>query len=409
MALPELLVPAGDFERLQFAVQYGADAVYLGTEHYGMRAGAANFKLENLAKAFETAHKSGVRVYLTCNTLPRNDEMDNLPEFLREIGKCGVDAVIASDIGVLSLIKKILPDMEIHISTQAGVVNYQTAAAFYEMGAKRVVLARELTLEEIKTIRDKTPQELEIEVFVHGAMCVSFSGRCLLSDYFVGRDANRGECAQPCRWGYHLVEEKRLNEPYIIEEDEKGTYILNAKDLCMIEHIKELADAGISSFKIEGRAKSFYYAAIITNAYRQAMDDYAKGRPMSKWLKEEVQKVSHREYCTGFFFGKPDNAQYYDGSGYIREFDVTAVVESSQDKNLNCEQRNKFNKGDELELVSPGKPPVQLNVNRIFDIDGNEIQTANKAMMKCAVDYTVVNHAGEVTPVAGSILRKAVI
>ena len=257
---PEVLAPAGDFECLQAAVRFGADAVYLGGSRFGMRAASANFSEEGLQKGVALAHQNGVRVYLTCNTLPTNEEIEALPEFLKSVERADVDAVIVTDIGVLSLVKRIIPEMEVHISTQTGVVNYLTAAELYRMGARRVVLARELSLDDIARIRDKTPSELEIETFVHGAMCVSFSGRCLLSQYLTGRDANRGECAQPCRWGYHLVEEKRPGLYFPIEEDERGSYILNAKDLCMIEHVDKLAAAGISSFKIEGRAKSSHIA-----------------------------------------------------------------------------------------------------------------------------------------------------
>lgn len=302
--LLEVLAPVGDMERLYAALDFGADAVYLGGTAFGMRAASASFDAELLKKACDEAHSRGKRVYLTCNTLPHNDEIVHLEQFVNDALAAGVDAMIANDIGVFSLIKKYAPDMEIHVSTQAGIVNYVTANEFYNMGAKRVVLARELSLEEIAEIRAKTPKDLEIECFVHGAMCVSFSGRCLLSQYLVNRDANRGECAQPCRWGYHLMEEKRTNEFYPVFEDEKGTYILNAKDMCMLNHIDKLAEAGVNSFKIEGRAKSSYYVSVITNAYRKAMDIY-KSDPehfeLPQWLKDEVFKVSHRAYCTGFF------------------------------------------------------------------------------------------------------------
>ena len=293
----EILSPAGDMERLEAALDYGADAVYLGGKSFGMRAGPSNFDNTELKTAVEMAHKRGVLVYLTCNTLPHNDEIPHFKEFLDNAIDAKVDAVIVNDIGLLSLVKKYAPNMEIHISTQAGIVNYVTANEFYNMGAKRVVLARELSLDEIAEIRAKTPKDLDIECFVHGAMCVSFSGRCLLSSYLVNRDANRGDCAQPCRWGYHLMEEKRNGQYFPVFEDEKGTYILNAKDMCMIEHLDKLAKAGIKSFKIEGRAKSAYYVSVITNAYRMSVDflrnnpdDYDK---LPSWIKEEVYKVSH--------------------------------------------------------------------------------------------------------------------
>lgn len=386
--LLEVLSPVGDMERLYAALDYGADAVYLGGTMFGMRAGSAKFDPDSLKNACDEAHSRGKRVYITCNTLPHNNEMPLLEGAVRDWTAAGVDAMIANDIGVFSLIKKYSPDMEIHISTQAGIVNYVTANEFYNMGAKRVVLARELTLEEIAEIRDKTPDELEIECFVHGAMCVSFSGRCLLSQYLVDRDANRGECAQPCRWGYHLMEEKRVGEYYPVFEDEKASYILNAKDLCMIDHLDKLAKAGVDSFKIEGRAKSSYYVSVVTNAYRMAMDIYKKDPDNFKlpdWIRDEVFKVSHRAYCTGFFFGHPKNCQYYENSGYIREYDVVAIVDKCENGRLYATQRNKFNKGDELEVLPPYSKPVTINADELFDEYDNEIDTANHAMMKLSI------------------------
>ncbi len=375
-------------ERLHAALDYGADAVYLGGTAFGMRAASAYFDAEKLKTACELVHERGKRVYLTCNTLPRNDEIVHFEGFVKDAQAAGVDALIATDIGLLSLIKKYAPDMEIHISTQAGIVNFVTANEFYNMGAKRVVLARELSLEEVAEIRAKTPDELEIECFVHGAMCVSFSGRCLISQYLVNRDPNRGECAQPCRWGYHLMEEKRTNEFYPIFEDEKGTYILNAKDMCLIEHLDKLAKAGVNSFKIEGRAKSAYYVSVITNAYRKAMDIY-KADPdhyeLPKWLKEEVFKVSHRAYCTGFFFGHPKESQYYENSGYVREYDVVAVVDHCDGERIYAEQRNKFNIGDEVEALSPLGEPVVFKAEQMFDEHGEPIETANHAAMKFSI------------------------
>lgn len=387
--LLEILSPVGDMERLYAALDYGADAVYLGGKLFGMRAASANFDPQTLKIACDEAHKRGKRVYLTCNTLPRNNEIPFFEGFVKDAADAGVDALIANDIGLFSLIKKYEPDMEIHISTQAGIVNYVTANEFYNMGAKRVVLARELSLEEIAEIRAKTPKDLEIEVFVHGAMCVSFSGRCLLSQYIVNRDANRGECAQPCRWGYHLMEEKRTNEFYPVFEDEKGTYILNAKDMCMINHIDKLAEAGVNSFKIEGRAKSSYYVSVITNAYRKAMDIYKadpKHFELPQWLKDEVFKVSHRAYCTGFFFGHPKESQYYENGGYIREYDVVAIIDSCSGGRIYATQRNKFDRGDELEVLSPVGEPVQIKAEKLFDEYGNEIETANHATMKFSME-----------------------
>ncbi len=394
MGLLEILSPVGDMERLYAALDFGADAVYLGGTAFGMRAASAKFDAQSLKTACEEAHSRGKRVYLTCNTLPHNNEMPLLEGFIKDAQAAGVDALIANDIGVFSLIKKYAPDMEIHISTQAGIVNYVTANEFYNMGAKRVVLARELSLDEIAEIRAKTPKELEIECFVHGAMCVSFSGRCLLSQYLINRDANRGECAQPCRWGYHLMEEKRAGEYYPIFEDEKGSYILNAKDMCLIDHIDKLAKAGIDSFKIEGRAKSSYYVSVVTNAYRMAMDIYKKepdNYKLPQWIHDEVFKVSHRAYCTGFFFGHPKDSQYYENSGYIRSYDVVAIVDKCENGRIYATQRNKFNKGDELEILAPYKEPVKIKADTLFDEYDNEIDTANHAMMKLSIksDVTV--------------------
>ncbi len=380
----ELLSPAGDTERFFAAVHYGADAVYLGRKQFGMRSSPLNFDFEQLCEAVKYAHERNVKVYLTCNILPRNSEIPNFEQFVREAEEAGADALIAADIGLLMLIKKYAPDMEIHISTQTGIVNYAAAHELYNLGAKRVVLARELSLEEIAEIRAKTSPDLDIEAFVHGAMCVSFSGRCLLSQYLVNRDANHGECAQPCRWGYHLMEEKRPGEFFPVYEDEKGTYILNSKDMCMIEHIDKLAEAGITSFKIEGRAKSSYYSAVITNAYRMAIDEYyrePKNFNLPDWIKDEVYKVSHRKYCPGFFFGVPEESQYYADNGYIRNYDVVAVVEKCKDGMVYCTQRNKFFAGDTLEIIPPSQKPVTLIPNILYNENGEEIETANHAMM----------------------------
>ncbi|MBQ1433465.1 MAG: U32 family peptidase [Ruminococcus sp.] len=391
--LLEILSPVGDMERLHAALDYGADAVYLGGTSFGMRAASAKFTPELLKEACTLAHARGKRVYLTCNILPRNNEIPQFEGFVKDAVAAGVDALIVTDLGLLSLAKKYAPDTEIHISTQAGIVNYLTANELYNMGAKRVVLARELTLEEVAEIRDKTPKDLEIECFVHGAMCVSFSGRCLLSQYLVNRDANRGECAQPCRWGYHLMEEKRPNEFYPIFEDERGTFILNAKDMCLIEHLDKLAKAGVNSFKIEGRAKSSYYVSVITNAYRKAMDIY-KSDPenykLPQWLKDEVFKVSHRAYCTGFFFGHPKESQYYENSGYVREYDVVAIIDHCEAGRIFAEQRNKFNLGDEVEVLSPEGEPVTFTVNEMFDEKGEPIETANHAAMKFSITSDLV-------------------
>lgn len=386
---PEVLAPAGDMERLIAALDYGADAVYLGGKGFGMRAAPQNFDCDQLADAVSLCHSKNVKVYLTCNTLPRNNEIPLFEEFMREAVDAKVDAVIVADLGLLSLVKKIAPDMEIHMSTQTGIVNYVTANELYNMGAKRVVLARELSLEEIAEIRAKTPADLDIEAFVHGAMCVSFSGRCLLSQYLVNRDANRGQCAQPCRWGYHLMEEKRTDQFFPIYEDEKGTYILNAKDLCMIDHLDEVVKAGVTSLKIEGRAKSAYYVSVVTNAYRMAVD-YLMQHPndydtLPQYIKDEVFKVSHRKYCTGFFYGHPNDCQYYENSGYIREYDVAAVVDRCEDGFIYGSQRNKFSVGDEVEILSPGQPFDTMTIKEIFNENGESVESACHATMKVKI------------------------
>lgn len=404
MQKPELLAPVGDFERLQAAVRFGADAVYLGSTEYGMRAASANFDFPLLEQATAYAHAHGVKVYLTCNTLPHSDEIDRLPAFLQQAARCGIDALIVTDLGVLHLAKHYAPDTEIHISTQAGVVNYLTASELYRMGAKRVVLARELSLNEIRVIRDKTPPELELECFVHGAMCMSFSGRCLISNYIVGRDANRGACAQPCRWGYYLVEEKRPGELHPVFEDEAGSYILNAKDLCMLEHLDKLVEAGISSLKIEGRAKSAYYVSVVTNAYRMALDDYLahpKGWQLPDWLSEEVRKVSHRNYSTGFYFGRPEAGQHYETGGYIRSYDIVGIAERWENGVLYGKQRNKFSLGEMLELLEPGCRPRVLTVSDLRNGDGEPIPAAPHAEMAFSISCP-----DPVLP--GAILRKQV-
>jgi putative protease len=311
---PELLSPAGDMERLEMALHYGADAVYLAGQEFGLRAAAGNFSDDELRLAVKTAHAAGARVHVTCNTLPREDELSRLPAFLELVQDAGADALIIADLGVFAAAKKYAPKVSRHVSTQLGVINSATARVLFDMGADRVVLARETPLEDIRKIRAATPPELELEAFVHGAMCVSFSGRCLLSNYLTGRDGNRGECAQPCRWKYHLVEEKRPGQYFEISED-GGTHIMNSRDMRMIEHLPELMDAGVTSFKIEGRMKSAYYAAAVTNAYRHAVDCAAAGEPLPEvWLRE-TDMLSHRPYCTGFYFGQP--GEYYADATYF--------------------------------------------------------------------------------------------
>lgn len=383
MNKPELLAPAGDFERLQMAVEYGADAVYLGGKLFTMRAAPSNFGPQELKRAVEYAHSRGVKVYLTLNTLPRSDELAALPEAICQAAESKVDAFIISDLGVLQMARTHAPGVEIHISTQAGVVNFAAANAFYAMGAKRVVLARELSLAEITLMRRNSPSGLDIEAFVHGAMCVSFSGRCLLSSYLTGRDANRGDCAQPCRWSYALMEKKRQGVYMPVYEDESSTTILNARDLCMIEYIPELISAGVTSFKIEGRAKSAYYVAAVTNAYRIAIDRYFEGGNSSYGdLLEEVKKVSHRDYCTGFYFGPIQNGQIYSNQSYTRAWDIAAVVEKFEGGTATLSQRNTFAAGEELELLEPGKAGVPIRIGPMFDRDGQPIERASHPEMK---------------------------
>ena len=376
----ELLAPAGDMERLRMSLAYGADAVYLAGTDFGMRSFAGNFTPEELKQAVALCHSRGVAVHVTCNTMPRNGEIARMPEWLSYLQELGVDAAILADVGVLSLLKKHAPKLKAHISTQASVSNYQAAAAWHELGASRVILARELSLDEIREIRAKAPRELEIEAFVHGAMCVSYSGRCLLSNYMTGRDANRGACAQPCRYQYALVEEKRPGEYFPIGEDAGGAYIMNSKDMCMIDHIPELIDAGLDSLKIEGRAKSAYYAAVVTGAYRHAIDAALAGQPLEPVWRDEVEKVSHRPYSTGFYFGEP--GQHTSHSRYVRDWQIMAVVTScTPDGTALCELRNKLSAGDELELAGPGLKPVPVTVEGLTDGDGLPIPEARKPQM----------------------------
>ena len=388
--IPELLCPAGDLTRLKAAVDYGADAVYLAGEEFGMRTAATNFGEEDLKEGIEYAHKNGVKVHITCNTIPHNEEIPRLPAFLELIDSLGADAVIAADLGTIGLIKKYAPRLELHASVQSGICNYETANAFYSLGAKRVVLARELSLDEIAEIRAKTPKDLEIEAFAHGAMCVSFSARCLLSSYMTGRDSNRGDCAQPCRWSYSLMEEKREGQYFDITETDKGTYILNANDLCMAEHLDKMAKSGIDSIKIEGRAKSHYYVAVTANAYRGALDSLkAKGDNWSlpSWVSDELNKISHRTYSTGFFFGRPENAQTYENAGYIRDYAVAAIVDGYEDGFITATLKNKFLRGQVLDCLEPKSPPFTVNTHRLYDIDGLAIDSAPHPMMKIKIPF----------------------
>ena len=378
---PELLCPAGDMERLKMAVAYGADAVYLAGTMFGMRSFAGNFTPEELKDAVGLCKAHGVAVNITCNTMPRNDEVARLPEWLEYLDDLRVNAVIVADVGSLALVKRHAPHVQIHISTQASIVNYQTASAWYDLGANRVILARELSMDEIREIRAKTPKDLEIEAFVHGAMCVSYSGRCLLSNYMTGRDSNRGACAQPCRYKYALMEEKRPGEYFPVYEDEKGTYIMNSRDMCMIDHIPELIEAGVDSFKIEGRAKSAYYAAIVAGAYRHAVDAALAGEPLDPVWRDEVEHISHRHYSTGFYYGQP--GQFTEDARYIRDWQVCALVESCQsDGTAVLSLRNKFAVGEELELVGPDVRPERFTVSAMTDGDGLPLTEARKPQMK---------------------------
>ena len=377
----ELLSPAGDMERLKMSVLYGADAVYLAGTAFGMRAFAGNFTPEELPQAVKFAHDHGVKAHVTVNVMPRNDEIAQLPAYLEQLDDAGVDALIVADLGAFTLAGKYAPHCERHISTQQSIANYECAQAWFDLGATRVVLARECSLKEVAEIRKKVDPKLEIETFGHGAMCVSYSGRCLLSNYMTGRDSNRGACAQPCRYQYALMEEKRPGEYFPVFEDEKGTYILNSRDMCMIDHLKDLMDAGIDCIKIEGRAKSAYYAAIVTGAYRHCIDDIYAGRPIDPIWRDEVDHVSHRIYSTGFYYGEP--GQYTQHSRYIREWQIVAKVESCDENGLAvCSLNNKFRIGDELEIVGPDLRPFTFHAQDIRDEEGNALEEPRHPEMK---------------------------
>ena len=385
----ELLSPAGDITRLKSAVLYGADAVYLAGEEFGMRTAADNFGEDDLRNGTAFAHQNNVKVFVTCNTIPHNEEIPRLPGFLELLADIGVDGIIASDLGTIELIKKYCPKQELHVSVQSGIANYETARAFYNLGAKRIVTARELSLEEISEIRAKTPKELDIEAFVHGAMCISYSARCLLSSYMTGRDANRGDCAQSCRWSYSLMEQTRPGQYFDITETDKGTYILNANDLCMAEHIKALADAGVFSLKIEGRAKSDYYVSVVTNAYRGAINEYYRDQDaaLPEWIKEELNKISHRTYSTGFYFGKPNNSQTYKTAGYVRDYAVAGIVTGYENGLVVLTVKNKFLVGQELDCLEPSAKPFTFIAEKMYDQDMNSIESAPHPMMMVKIPY----------------------
>ena len=385
LQIPELLAPAGDLERLRYAVNYGADAVYCGLPEFGMRSAPANFTPEQLAEGVIYAHARGRKVYLTMNTLPTNEEVDRLPEAIRAAAAAGVDAFIVADLGVLDACKTYAPQIDVHLSTQVGITNYAAATAAYKMGAKRVVLARELSLQDIAIIRDKTPPELELEAFVHGAMCVSVSGRCLLSTYLTGRDSNRGQCAQPCRWKYYLHEENRPGSMYEIGEGKDGTYILNANDLCTAPFLDLICKAGVDSLKIEGRAKTFYYVASVTAAYRQALDQYLAD-PMNDNFElapqtlNELTRTSHRHYSPGFFFGPEAARQSTDSAAYLREWEFVGTVESWENGVAHCQQRGKWSLGDTLEVLCPDGRSIPLAPEWIENEAGERVQSTPHAM-----------------------------
>ena len=402
---PEILAPAGDMEKLQMAVLYGADAVYLAGTSFGMRSFAGNFAPEELPKAVKFAHDHGVRVHVTVNTMPRNDEVARLPEHLERLNDAGVDALILADLGAFTLAGKYAPKCERHISTQQSIANYECARAWYDLGAKRVVLAREVSLQEIREMRAKIPAELEIETFCHGAMCVSYSGRCLLSNYMTGRDSNRGACAQPCRYQYALMEEKRPGEYFPVFEDEKGTYIMNSRDMCMIDHLDELCDAGIDCLKIEGRAKTFYYVASVTAAYRKALDQYLADPlndnfELSDDVLAELTRTSHRHYSPGFYFGREQARQATDSATYIREWEFVGTVESWENGVASCQQRGKWSLGDTLEVLCPDGRSIPLHPEWIKNEAGESVESTPHAMEK----YTIPTP--ELPPM--SLLRRKV-
>jgi putative protease len=386
----ELLSPAGDLESVEAAILYGADAVYLGAQGFGMRVNAG-FSADDLARAVEYVNARGKKAYLTCNIVADNADIERFAVFCRNLPD--VDGIIVSDLGVFDRLKQTGSSVPVHISTQAGVMNYASANMLYNLGARRVILARELSLTQIREIRAQTPPELELEVFVHGAMCMGFSGRCLISNYLVNRDANRGACAQPCRWSYALMEETRPGEYFPIIEDNRGSYIMNSKDLCMIEHIADLVDAGVTSLKIEGRAKTAYYTAVITGAYRAAIDAYGRGEPCPAWAIREVSCVSHRPYCTGFYYEDVHNLQNYEQSGYIKDCDFVGTIEGDV-----ISQRNYFTVNDYLEVTSPGKMPERLVITELLNKDNEAVTVANHAMEKLRI--------GGMEFPAGSMLRR---
>lgn len=391
----ELLIPAGSLDVLKTAVVYGADAVYIGGEAFGLRAKAHNFSLEDMKEGVEFAHSRGVKVYVTANILAHNDDLEGVEQYFEELKSVKPDALIISDPGVFAIAKRILPEMELHVSTQANNTNYGTYLFWYQQGAKRVVSARELSLKEIREIRARIPEDMEIESFMHGAMCISYSGRCLLSNFFTGRDANQGACTHPCRWKYSIVEETRPGEYMPVYENERGTYIFNSKDLCMIEHIPELIDAGIDSFKIEGRMKTALYVATVARTYRKAIDDFKKDpelyRQNMEWYKEEIGKCTYREFTTGFYFGKPGaDAQIYDNNTYVKNFTYLGTVENVDERGFaKIEQKNKFSVGEMIEIMKPDGRNLQVEVKGIYDAEGQAQESAPHPKQELYIDLGV--------------------
>lgn len=388
MKKPELLAPAGNIERLKVALAYGADAVYLGGKQFGLRAFADNFDMEEIKEAVAYTHKLGKKIYITMNIFAHNNDFIGMKEYINFLSEIAVDAVIISDPGILTLVRETAPNLEIHLSTQANNTNWRSAIFWHNQGVKRIILARELSLEEIRGIRENTPETLELECFVHGAMCISYSGRCMLSNYFTGRDANRGQCAHPCRWKYYLTEEKRPGEYFPVFEDDRGTYILNSKDLSMIEHISDLIDVGLDSFKIEGRMKSSYYVATIVKAYRQEIDSFfkdPKSYTPNPAVIEETMKVSHRPFTTGFYYNKPtDEAHEYNSSKYVRNYDfIGMVLNYDHEKNMALvEQRNHFKVGDSIEIIRPVGDNLIYTIDKMYDEDGQPIIAAPHPQQK---------------------------
>ena len=382
MSIPELLVPASSLEVLQVAVIFGADAVYIGGEAFGLRAKAKNFSKEDMSEGVRFAHKHGVKVYVTANILAHNQDLEGVRKYFEELREIGPDALIISDPGVYQIAKEVCPEIERHISTQANNTNYGTYQFWYQMGAKRVVTARELSLEEIREIRSRIPEDMEIETFIHGAMCISYSGRCLLSNYLTGRDSNQGACTHPCRWKYSVMEESRPGEYFPVYENERGTFIFNSKDLCMIEHIPDLINAGIDSFKIEGRMKTALYVATVARTYRKAIDDYLKDPALYEknmsWYQEQISNCTYRQFTTGFFYGKPtQEAQIYDNNTYIKEYTYLGIVGETNEEGKYCiSQRNKFSVGEQIEVMKPNGDNIEVTVKSIQDEEGNQMESA---------------------------------